>query len=1055
MRNLFVVFLLSAILPVTAGLRPVELRTEYRVNPQGIDVPDPRFSWILETDDPTVRGLAQSAYQILAASSAEMLDAGHGDLWDSGKTVSDDSTQIPYAGQPLASGACVWWKVRVWDQAGNPTHWSEPGNWSMGLLAPSDWKGCWIGLDGGEDKAVEWNGAQWIWVADAGSGLRWFKREFQIPSDNPATAGLLSMIGPVNAVAYLNGEQILESKGEANAVGISSTRFFKGTNTLMIRSEGGRRPCGVIAALDIDCVSGPSLMISTDSSWRAGQTEADCSESARALGSYGIAPWGEIGRAERRVLPARMLRRDFRLSGIVKRATAHVSGLGLFELYLNGRKVGDDVLVPALSEYDKRVFYLTYDVTGRLRPDANAVGVWLGNGRYFAPRIRVPTYTRTYGYPKLLLQIDIEYQDGSRTTVVSDGRWKITDNGPLLANNEYDGEIYDARREMPGWSEAGFDDRRWRPTQVVGSPAGRLAAQMSEPIRVREILKPVKLTELRRGVYIFDFGQNMVGWCRLTVRGPRGTRVTLRHAETLRPEGTLYVDNLRSARAADTYVLKGGGLETYEPRFVFHGFRYVEMTGFPGVPDWTALEGRTVHDAVEQIADFRTSNPLLDRIHRNVVWGTKGNYRSIPTDCPQRDERQGWLGDRSSSSRGETYMFDVAAMQAKWIDDMGDSQREQGSLSDIAPAYWPFYSDNVTWPASFVIIPGNLYDQYGDRRVLERHYEGMKRWVNHMRTYMQDGLMPRDNYGDWCVPPESLTLILTQDPARMTDKTMLGTTYFCHIMELMARYAGILEKPQEATEFGALATQMKDALNRKFLDRKTGRYSNGSQTSSILPLAFGITPAGDRASVFDALVRNIREQHQGHIGTGLIGAQWLMRTLSDNGRPDVAYEIAAQKTYPSWGYMIGKGATTIWELWNGDTADPAMNSGNHVMLVGDLIVWFYERLAGIRPDPTRPGFKHVILKPVPVDELTYVEASHRSPYGRIESRWKRTAGRFSWEIALPPNTTATVYVPARDAAAVTESGLPAVNAPGLHFLRMEAGRAVFETGSGRYSFLVR
>ncbi|MDE3167686.1 MAG: family 78 glycoside hydrolase catalytic domain, partial [Acidobacteriota bacterium] len=446
-----------------------------------------------------------------------------------------------------------------------------------------------------------------------------------------------------------------------------------------------------------------------------------------------------------------------------------------------------------------------------------------------------------------------------------------------------------------------------------------------------------------------------------TVRGPKGAEVRLRHAETLTPEGELYVDNLRSARATDFYTLKGGATEVWEPRFTYHGFRFVEVTGYPGTPSVEALSGRVVSDNLTPIADFSSSNPLLNQIHHNIVWGVRGNYRSIPTDCPQRDERQGWLGDRSVVSRSESYLFDVAAFYSKWETDISDTQRDNGSIPDVAPNYWVLYNDDVTWPSTFIQVPTMLYDQYADRRVVERNYPAMKRWIEHMRGFVKDNIQPKDTYGDWCVPPEDPKLIHSQDPARKTDGALLATAYFYMMNRQMARFARLLGRESDANQFETAATEMRAAFQARFFDAAKGYYANGTQTSSILPLAFGMTPAEDRERVFAALIGRIERESNGHVGTGLVGAQWLMRTLTENGRPDVALQIAAQKTYPGWGYMVSKGATTVWELWNGDTADPAMNSGNHVMQIGDLGVWMYEDLAGIRPDPDDPGFHHILL----------------------------------------------------------------------------------------------
>ncbi len=901
----------ALLLAQSASIRPADLRCEYRANPSGIDVAAPQLSWRLESVQLGTRSLRQSAYSILAASSEAALGAGKGDLWDSGKVGTDESTHIPYGGKRPGSGVRVFWKVRVWDQAGAASGWSQAVHWSLGLLESGDWKGKWIGKDE------------------------------ELPG----------------------------------------------------------------------------------------------------------------GTTEERVLAARMLRKEFEVNKRVARATAYISGLGLNELYVNGRKAGDHVLSPGLTDYDKRVFYVAFDVTGQMMPGRNTVGVMLGNGRYWAPRVKKPIGMRNFGYPKLLFQLEVEFADGSNQIVASDETWKLTAAGPIRANNEFDGEEYDARREMPGWARSGFDDAGWETARVVGAPKGVMAAQMAEPLRVTETLKPVRISRPAKGVYVFDMGQNMVGWCRLRVRGPKGTTVVLRHAETLKPDGTLYVANLRSARAEDRYTLKGVGAEIWEPRFTYHGFRFVEVTGFPGEPRLDALEGRVVQDDMRRVADFESSNALLNRLHRNILWGVRGNYRSIPTDCPQRDERMGWLGDRSVVSRSESYLFDVAAFYSKWVTDIADAQRPTGSIPDVAPAYWVLYNDGVTWPSTFLLAPAMLHDQYGDRRAIERHYPEMKKWVGYMRGFLKDGLMPRNTYGDWCVPPESPKLIHSKDPARKTDGTLISTAYFHQMLLLMSRYARMTGNDADAADYEALAGRMKEAFIGRFFKPERNQFDNGTQTSSVLPLAFGLVPGARRKAVFEALAAKIEKESDNHIGVGLIGAQWLMRTLSENGRADLAYAIATQKSYPGWGYMIGKDATTIWELWNGDTADPAMNSGNHVMQIGDLNVWLYEYLAGIRSDPERSGFKSIVIRPYPAGDLSYVRASHDSMHGRIAAHWRKSGGRFELDATVPPNTRATVFVPAAAESRVREGGKPAAQARGVKFLRMEGGAAVFAVESGSYRFV--
>jgi alpha-L-rhamnosidase len=1058
------------------AIRPADLRCEYLVNPLGIDVARPRLSWVIEGVRPGDRGLKQSAYRILVASARQSLDAGTGDLWDSGKVASDQSAQVVYGGKSLASGSFAFWKAEVWDQAGNSSGWSAPAEWSMGLLKPDDWQGKWIGLDetrlykrpGSPYHSLE--NARWIWWAGgngataASPGDRFFRASFDIPQANRVVKAVCVMAADHEFELFVNGVRAGKGNNVRLPEIIEVASYLKpGSNVMAVRARNGgaNKPAGLIGAVRVEFTKGQPIILSTGNQWKSAETAASDWEkagfndsawsAAKELGAFGMKPWGEVGFIEERALPARMLRKEFEVAGKPKRAMAFVSGLGLFELYVNGTKIGNQVLSPGLTDYDKHVQYVTFDITPQLKAGRNAIGLVLGNGRYHAPREGSPLRSRTFGDPKAIVQLDVENADGSTGHVVTDGTWKLATNGPIRGNSEYDGEEYDARMEIDGWSRPGFKDSAWQPAQLVQPPSGELVAEMAEPLRVVETLHPVSVRQLRPGVFIADMGQNMVGWCRLKVSGSKGTQVTLRHAETLQENGELYVENLRSAQATDTYTIRSSAPEVWEPRFTYHGFRYVEITGYPGEPRASAIEGRVVHDAMTRVADFTTSNELLNHLHKNIFWGVRGNYRSIPTDCPQRDERQGWMGDRSTVSRSESYLFDVAAFYNKWLNDIEDSQHPDGSIPDVAPNYWVLYRDDVTWPSTFALVPGMLYDQYGDLRAIERHYPALKKWIAHMQGYIKDGLMPKDTYGDWCVPPESPKLIHSQDPARKTDGTLLGTAYFYKMLRLMERYAKLLGKNNDAAGYASVADTMKIAFLQRFFKASLNQFDNGTQTSAILPLAFDLEPAGTRGAVFGHLVSKIHNESQDHVGVGLIGAQWLMRTLSENGRTDLALKIATQTTYPGWGYMIEKGATTIWELWNGDTADPAMNSGNHVMQIGDLGVWFYEYLAGIRADPEHPGFKHAIIRPYPVEGLRFVNASHKSLYGTVRSNWKSENGHFTLEVVVPANTTATVYIPARNGG-VTESGQPADKAKGVQAARNENGMAVYNVESGHYSF---
>lgn len=1045
-----------------SGLTADQLSCEYLTNPLGIDVSQPRLSWQLQSDQPDTM---QAAYHLLVASTRALLDADTGDLWDSGRVESDASVLVAYGGAALLSRQEVFWKVRVWDNYGRESGWSTPARWSMGLLKPEDWHGQWIGLDE-TLPSNQLTAGQWVWYPEGDPavavppGTRYFRRSFTIDDgDDIETATCYVAVDNV-ADVYVNGERVQGSADFHQAARIEIGRqLHEGLNVIAIAATNHHdyaNPAALLVVVELMHADGRETTFITDESWKSAQQEQsgwttagfdDSSwAAAHVAGPMGIEPWKTVAVETARDLPARMLRKEFETEQPVRRATAYVSGQGMFELYVNGSEIGDQVLAPAVSEYDKRVYYMTFDVTEQIQQGVNAVGAILGSGRYFAPR---STLHRHYGFPKLLLQLEIEYDNGSTDRVVSDPSWRLTTDGPIRMNNEYDGETYDARLEMPGWAAPGFADDAWQAAQAVDAPGGVLAAQMTPPIRVIETRRPQSIAEVTPGVYVVDMGQNMVGWCQLNVRGDAGTRVAMRFAEVVNDDGTLNVANLRGAKVTDTYILKGEGEEIYAPRFTFHGFRYMEITGFPGVPTLDNIVGCVVHDDLPTAGTFASSNPLLNRIHRNIVWGTRGNYRSMPTDCPQRDERQGWLGDRSEESRGETYLFQVAPLYAKWVRDTHDAQTEAGSVPDVAPSYYPFYSDNVTWPSTYIIVPGALYDQYGDRRVIEQHYDGMKRWIDYMTQFLEDDLMPRDQYGDWCVPPEDPGLIHSQDPKRKTAAAVLGTAYFYHDLMLMARYAELLDRPGDAAEFRALASKLRDAFNAKFYNPATHDYDNGSQTASILPLAFGMAPEAEREAVATALAEKIAVGTKSHVGTGLIGGQWLMRTLTDHGHADLAYTLASNTTYPSWGYMIEQGATTIWELWNGDTADPGMNSHNHVMLVGDLVLWMVEYLAGIRPDLDAPGFKQIVLKPTLVDGLDRAEATHQSLYGPIASAWSRDDDRFTWTVAIPPNTAARAYIPGGDAESVRING--EASPGGEAYIDVNGKYVMIPLGSGAYT----
>lgn len=717
---------------------------------------------------------------------------------------------------------------------------------------------------------------------------------------------------------------------------------------------------------------------------------------ARWIGYDGAFPWDSVSKFSR--LSARYFRKDFNVQGKIHRAVLYIAGLGHYQLSVNGKAIGDQVLAQAPTDYTRSVLYNTFDVSKACRPGKNVLDVVLGNGRYFTMRPKYkPKKIKEFGFPKLLLQLEMEDEKGSKT-IVSDTSWQFTADGPIRTNNEYDGEEYDATKELKSWIKP----------QLAAPPGGRLKAQMNPPVKVIKTIKPIAIQETSDGVWTLDMGQNMAGWVQIKVQGPKGTKIMLRYAESLQENRELYTANLRDAKVTDIYTLSGEGMETWHPVFVYHGFRYVEIRGYPGTPVLDDFEGQVVSDDLANTGSFQTSDTLLNRLLQNAWWGICANYKGMPIDCPQRNERMPWLGDRATGSLGESYLFDNGALYAKWLDDIGQSQRPDGQLPDVAPAYWNYYSDNMTWPGVYILVADMLYDQYADLRSIEKHYASMKSWMHYMSgRYEKDGIMTKDKYGDWCVPPESPELIHSRDSLRNTDGQLIATAYYYHYLRLMRHFAELLHRPEDAAAFDVKAAAVRRAFNGKFL--MDGHYSNNTVTANLLPLYFGITPEAQRKEVFRHIVGKIEKDNHGHISTGVIGTQWLMRGLTKFGRGDLAWKIATNRDYPSWGYMVEQGATTIWELWNGNTANPQMNSQNHVMLLGDLIAWCFQDLAGIAP--AKPGFKKIRMAPVFPEGLNFINATYQTPYGEVVSRWTRRNGLVLWDIVVPPNTEAEVRLP--------------------------------------------
>lgn len=777
-----------------------------------------------------------------------------------------------------------------------------------------------------------------------------------------------------------------------------------------------------------------SMALLDDSDWQA-----------KWIGEDSLSNPGETAAKNTR-LAARYLRKPFEANkGNIQSAVIYISGLGSYEAYLNGKRVSEDVLAPTVSWYPNRVYYNTFDVTPLVKKGANLLAVKLGNGRFFGMR---ESPTQVFGLPRLLAQLEIEYADGSKEVIVSDETWKVTSKGPIVANNEFDGEEYDARLELAGWESAGYDDSSWLQADIMDAPGGKLTAQTNPNLRVMEEIKPVSITPLSDGKFILDMGQNMVGWLKVNnLNGKKDQPITFRFAEILNPDSTIYLANIRSAKVTDIYTPARDGAFSWEPSFVYHGFRFVEISGLDEEPALSNFTGKVVYDRMETTGWFETSNQVINQTFKNAYWGIRGNYRGMPTDCPQRDERQGWLGDRATGCFGEAFIFDNAHLYSKWTQDIEDSQSPEGSISVVSPRYWTIYHDDVTWPAAYFYAAKMLYHQYGDSEPIRKHYASMKRYLERVQEVsMQDFILTKDAYGDWCMPPERQELIHSQDPARKTAGAVLSTTMYYSLLNLMVEFAQLTGNEQDIPGFQELAGKIREAYNARFFNADSAKYDNNTVTANILSLQLGLVPEGKEQQVFDNIVQKTEVDFDGHVSTGVLGIQQLMRGLTQHGNVDLAYKIATNETYPSWGYMIKKGATTIWELWNGDTADPAMNSANHVMLLGDLIIWYYEDLAGIKNYPGSVAYKKLWMEPKFPEGLSHVKASYKSAYGEIRSEWSRENGKFSWNITIPGNSSAVVKLP-------KELQIATPDQPGVRNVTETESGIEIVLGSGSYTLV--
>ncbi|PWU09934.1 MAG: hypothetical protein C5B50_26420 [Verrucomicrobia bacterium] len=1130
---------------VEAALAPVNLRCALRMNPLGIGDPAPRLSWQLQSTG-QARGEVQSAYQIQVGSSA-----GAADLWDSGKVVSSRTVDIVYAGQTLTSGKRCFWQVRVYDGSNNVSAYSAPAQWSAGLLSQSDWTGQWIGYDAAYNLTAAqaannalFNTSGLSWISFSGqtpqgglyqSSLR---KQVILPSGQTITNAVVALYADNTCGVFVNGQQMTNSaaRWEATAWVNVSPWLHAGTNVMALGATNtdAQESASVIGRLVVQFASGSVSNIPVDTSWKAAQwpsgnwTQTNYDDSGWATPSSGGTPWGTPALNDLARVPAPYLRKSFTVSQTITHATVYVTALGAYELHLNGAKVGNDVLTPGWSQFTKRVYYQTYDVTGMVQMGTNTIGAILGDGWYASDLAGKGSRLNYGGRPRFLAQLVLELSDGSTQTVVSDGSWKAS-YGPIQWGDLLMGSQYDARLEFPGWDATNFNDSAWSPaltgllsssggysnvttivrgletnnqlnfvannatmggdpaygivktfqinftlggtnqTQTYGENATvqiggggqtltviqalygnqaafpglgglQLQAAVTEPSRPLETLAATRLTVPAPGRYTFDLGQNMAGWVQLNISGSVGDRITVRHGEMLNPNGTVYTSNLRGANATDFYIFGTNGAVVYQPRFTFHGFRYVELRGLTVPPTLTSVSGIVVHSDMPRTGTFTCSSPLVNQLYTNIIWGHKGNYIEVPTDCPQRDERAGWTGDTEFFVPTAAYNFDVQSFFRRHLVTLcEDSQHPDGSFAVVAPDLGSG-SGGTAWGDAGWICPYNMYRVYGDTNIIADHYAAMKGDgqfdVAHASNYVISSL-PGD-FGDW------LNL------GGGASSTVMDTAFYAYYAQAMSEMAAAIGNNADAATYATLHSNIAAAFANFF--NPDGSFTDGSgQTGYALAFTLNLVPAALRANVAQKFADAIAN-FGNHLATGFIGTPRLLHALHAAGRDDLAYIVLLQQTYPSWLYQVTLGATTMWERWDGWTPgggfqSVGMNSFNHYAF-GSVGQYLYGTVGGI--NLASPGYQTILIQPVPGNGLTWANTTYNSTRGLISTAWTNTGSAFNLAVTIPPNTTAQLYVPTTNAAGITEGGVPAASSPGVTYNGTSNNNAIFAVGSGTY-----
>lgn len=1003
------------------------LRTNNQQNPIGLGDRTPSLQWQVESER---RGTLQTAYQVRVASTVEGLADGEADVWDSGRVETSDQVWATYTGPSLASREDYFWSVRVWDDTGAASEWSQPASFETGLLSEDDWAAQWISHDMPQRLPTE-NSMQ-DHPARLESG-RTLGQTFATDEPFTAAAGRMPTWNTDDSDVTI-GLRRGGPSGELVAENRIVDHPDNGWGTVELDDP---LPAGTYYLEISDPDGSVGWWSHTEDVYAHGTAYAD---GERIEGDRTIRWQPANERLDERTA---LLRRDFSLTGDVASARLYGSALGVYELQLNDERVGEHRLAPGWTDYDVRTQYQTYDVTELLQRGDNAIGASLSPG-WYAGKIAIYGPDLYGGQPGLLVQLEVTYTDGRTERIISDASWTSA-RGPVVASDMQDGEVYDARRTRDGFAEAGYDDADWQQVIIKDDVATELVAQADPPVREIMELEAQEVTEPTEGTYIVDLGQNMVGHARLVVRGAAaGDEITLRFGEVLTPDGELYTENLRTAKATDVYIAAGRPTEVWEPQFTFHGFRYVEVTGYPGdqLPS-DAVTGVVVGTDVAKAGSFETSNELINQLQSNIEWSQRGNFLSVPTDTPARDERMGWTGDINVFAPTAAFNADISGFLGdKWLQDLRDAQRADGAVTDVVPFVPIVGAGNAGWGDAAVTVPYTIWQTDGDTQVIEENYAAMTAWVDYLERTSNDLIRPATGYGDW----------LNLDDQTPVD--LVSTAYFAHTTTLLAKMAAAIGEDGEAARLADLADRVGGAFRDEYL-AEDGRLPGDSQAGYVLALSFELVPDELEEQVAGHLVRRI-EERDWHLSTGFLGTPDLLPVLSRTGHLDVAYRLLNQRSYPSWLYEVDQGATTTWEHWNsikpdGSFMDPEMNSFNHYAYgaVGD---WMYRTIGGLAPDPEAPGYRNAIIRPQSGEGVSSARAAHQSPFGEVVSAWRSRGEKLTMDITVPAGATATVYVPASSPDDVFEGGVPADEAEVVEQIHTDGTAVVYRVGSGQYTF---